>query len=75
MAAPDATPTSLGTDRLTEAAWQAYVVLLRFPITLRLKYQPQLCELRDALASALHVSNEEVQTMAEEWVEIMGGLI
>lgn len=62
-------------DMLLESAWAVYITLLRMTVTIRLKYQPLLCDLRAALAAATGQSEEVVQVRAEEAAIEQGGLI
>lgn len=62
-------------EKLREAAWLAYVTLLRMPPVVRMKYQNVLIALRDSIAESLGATQEEVQNKAEEQVVELGGLI
>lgn len=62
-------------DELVEAAWQSYIILLRFPISIRLKYQDVLVKLRDEIAKSMNTDSESVQSMAELIVIDQGGII
>jgi len=59
-------------DVQTNAIWQGYVTLLRFPIDLRDRYQSELSAMREALAVSLSKTEEDVQGKAEEWAIKMG---
>lgn len=62
-------------EQLQEQLWQSYVLLLRFPLSIKMKYQKQLSDNRDALARALHRTSEEIQKKAEFYAKEQGGII